>query len=174
MKKIVSLLFIVTLLLPLVACGNQTEEIVIPSSFFSEEEVEQIIEEVDGDDDAEVTINDDGDFVYQMPKAEYDEMMTELADDIDEMIEGIDSDESISSVTSIEANGDYSVFTITVDRAAFEEGFEGMFVMGLGISGVFYQIFDTSSDQESVTIEYVDAETNEVYDSIVYPDALEE
>ena len=174
MKKLSRVLVIMVLMLPLVACGNQTEEIVMPASFFSEDEVEQILAEMDADDDVDVSINDDGDFVYQMPKDEYDEMMNELAASIDEMIEEIVSDDTLRSVNAIEANDDYSVYTVTVDRAAFEEGFEGMFVMGLGMSGMFYQIFNTSSDEASVLIEYVDAETNDVYDSIVYPDALEE
>lgn len=174
MKKIISVLMVASLLLYLAACGNQTEQVVIPQTFFSEAELESIMAELDVDDEAEVTINEDGDLVYEMPKDEYDEMMEELAEGIDEMIDDVLSDETITSVQSIDVNDDYATYEVVVDRAAFEEGLEGMFILGLGISGLMYQTFDNTTDQQSVTFNYIDQATDEVYDTVVYPDALED
>jgi len=174
MKKLISVLITGSLLLLITACGNQTEQVVIPQTFFSEAELEEIMAELEVDDEAEVTINEDGDLVYEMPKDEYDDMMEELAEGIDEMIEDVLSDETITAVQSIEVNSDYDTYEITVDRVVFEESLQGMFILGLGISGLIYQTFDNTTDEQSVTFNYIDEATGEVYDTVVYPDALEE
>lgn len=174
MKKALSFIVVLSLLLLTVACGSQTETIVIPQTFFSEAELEEIMEEMEVEGETELTVNEDGDFVYEMPKDEYDEMMAELATNIDEMISEILADETMSAVKAIEANDGYDTFDITVDRASFEEGFQGMFILGLGITGMMYQMFDNSTETETVTFNYIDEATNDVYDTVVYPDALED
>jgi hypothetical protein len=174
MKKLISVLITGSLLLLITACGNQTEQVVIPQTFFSEAELEEIMAELEVDGEVEVTINEDGDLVYEMPKDEYDDMMEELAEGIDEMIEDVLSDETITAVQSIKVNDDYDTYEVTVDRVVFEESLQGMFILGLGISGLMYQTFDNTTDEQSVTFNYIDEATGEVYDTVVYPDALEE
>lgn len=174
MKKLISVLIVSSLLLLITACGNQTEQVVIPQTFFSEAELEEIMAELEVDEEAEVTINDNGDLVYEMPKEEYDEMMAELGEGIDEMIDDVLSDETISAVKSIEVNDDYDTYEVTVDRVVFEESLQGMFILGLGISGLMYQTFDNTTDKQSVTFNYIDEATGDVYDTVVYPDALED
>ena len=49
-----------------------------------------------------------------------------------------------------------------------------MFILGLGISGLMYQTFDNTTDKQSVTFNYIDEATGDVYDTVVYPDALED
>ncbi|QHJ72283.1 hypothetical protein [Planococcus halotolerans] len=45
----------------------------------------------------------------------------------------------------------------------------------LGMSGSFYQVYDIAdADSFEVVIEMADAETGEVFDTITYPEALEE
>ncbi|GEM02188.1 hypothetical protein SAMN05421839_1294 [Halolactibacillus halophilus] len=174
MKKLISVLIVGSLMLFITACGNQTEQVVIPQTFFSEAELEEIMAEMEVDDEAEVTVNDDGDLVYEMPKEEYDEMMEELAEGIDEMIEDVLSDDTISAVKAIDVNDDYDMYEITVERVEFEESLQGMFILGLGISGVMYQTFDNTTDSQSVTFDYIDEATGDVYDTVIYPEALED
>ena len=100
--------------------------------------------------------------------------MAELGEGIDEMIDDVLSDETISAVKSIEVNDDYDAYEVTVDRVVFEESLQGMFILGLGISGLMYQTFDNTTDEQSVTFNYIDEATGEVYDTVVYPDALED
>lgn len=174
MKKLVASSFLIFVLLFVAGCGNQTEQVVIPQSFFSEEELDNIIKEMEVEGEVDVTMNEDGNLVYNMPKDEYDEMMEEFRDNIDDMIEDVLEDETLSAVNDISVNNRYNTFDVTVDRAVFEESFQGMFILGLGISGVMYQTFDNTSDSDSVTFNFIDQATGDVYDTVVYPDALEE
>lgn len=62
-----------------------------------------------------------------------------------------------------------------MEKEAFENSFDGFAALGLGMSGIYYQLFDgVDMDKNKVTIHLKDDSTGEVYDSIVYPDALEE
>ena len=47
--------------------------------------------------------------------------------------------------------------------------------MGLGMSGMLYQLFNgVDPDDYKVKINLKDEVTDEVFDSVIYPDALEE
>ncbi|OIU66592.1 hypothetical protein BHE18_16530 [Rossellomorea aquimaris] len=49
------------------------------------------------------------------------------------------------------------------------------FILPVGFFFFFYQLYDGADpDNYEVTLEMTDAETGEVFDTIVYPDALEE
>ena len=62
-----------------------------------------------------------------------------------------------------------------VDKAAFENSFDGSTVLGIGLQGSMYQLFNGANpDDYKVTISTKDEATQEVFGEVIYPDALEE
>jgi hypothetical protein len=61
-----------------------------------------------------------------------------------------------------------------VDQKAFESGFAGFVELGLGVSAMYYQLFEgVKPDDFKVKIFLKNAATQEVFKTIVYPDAFE-
>ncbi|OED31981.1 hypothetical protein BHE17_04685 [Planococcus maritimus] len=150
-------------------------EVTIPAGFFEGEDPEQVAAEAEQEGIEKVTVNDDGSVTYKMSKAQHKEMMAELATSVEEAKTDILESGDFPSIQSIETSDNYDRFTVNVDRESYEGSFDGFATITLGLVGSFYQLYDGADpDNYEVTLEMTDAETGEVFDTIVYPDALEE
>jgi len=79
------------------------------------------------------------------------------------------------SIKEISYNKDFSEFDIKVDREAYENGLDGFAIFGLVLSGAYYGAFDGKTEDDlKLTFNMIDAATNEVFDSTVFPDDMEE
>ncbi len=154
-------------------------EVTIPSFFFEEDgelDVDKVIADAKADGIDKVTYNeDDGSFTFKMSKSKHKEVMeetkTELVASIDEMIDS----GNFSSIQDIKYNKSFSKFTMFVERDAFENSIDGFATLTLGLSGMMYQLFDgVDAEDCKVTIDIKDVETGEVFDSVVFPDDLNE
>jgi hypothetical protein len=93
-----------------------------------------------------------------------------MKDGIDETI-----DEAIAEnpdlFRKVTYNSSVSRFTVTVNQSAFEASFEAPFIgFGLGLGGLFYQIFDgVPKDKQEVIIDFVDEESGAVFDTQRWP-----
>ncbi|MBB5175046.1 hypothetical protein [Texcoconibacillus texcoconensis] len=180
MKKVLSLLLAVAVLLS--ACGGADEaeenvEITIPASFFEEEELDpdELIDEALDEGVEDVIENEDGSMTYVMTPEMHQELMAELEEASNETMETIKNDEQMVSIVDITANEDYSEFTMIVDQEAFENSFDGFAVLALGMSGMYYQLFSGVDEEDfQVTINIEDEETGEVFDTIEFPADAEE
>lgn len=150
-------------------------EVTIPATFFEGEEIEQIIAEAKEDGIKEVVQNDDGSITYKMSKADHKKMLKDMENDINSTIEDITTNEDFTSIQDIKANKNFSEFTMVVDQEAFENSFDGFAALSLAFSGMFYQLFNgVAPDDYAVTVHIEDATSGEVFDSIIYPDALQD
>lgn len=150
-------------------------EVTIPAGFFEGEDPEQLAAEAEEEGIEEATVNDDGSVTYKMSKAQHKEMMAELATSVEEAKTDILESGDFPSIQSIETSDNYDRFTVNVDRQAYEDSFDGFATITLGLVGSFYQLYDGADpDNYEVTLEMTDAETGEVFDTIVYPEALDE
>lgn len=155
--------------------GLLSVEINLPASFFEGEDIDDVIAEAEEEGVAEVTRNDDGSLTYKMPKSKHKEMMADMKEGLLEYIDELTSDEEYLSIKEVTYQKSFKEFTVVVEKAAFENGFDGFAALGLGMSGLYYQLFNGANMEESkVTIHIEDEATGEVFNSIVYPDALEE
>lgn len=150
-------------------------EYTFPAYMIESDSIDQIILEAKADGVDEVIQNSDGSLTFKMLKSKHIEMMKDLEDglksSIDEMIYG----EDIPSVQDITYNKTFSEFTLTVDRNTYENSFDGLAAISLGMSGMFYQIFDgVNPDNSKVTIHAKDVATGEVFSTNVFPDDLGE
>jgi major membrane immunogen (membrane-anchored lipoprotein) len=148
-------------------------EITLPASLFEGEDVDNSIAEAE-EDGIEVKKNDDGSLTYKMSKSKHKEMMEELETGLIESVEEMKNSEDFVSIQDVTYNKSFSEFTMVVDKAAYENSFDGFATFGLALSGMYYQLFDGVDPNEyEVKIMMKDAATDEVFDEVVYPEALE-
>ncbi|WP_428912354.1 hypothetical protein [Niallia sp. Krafla_26] len=154
--------------------GLLNVEVTLPASFFEGQDIDTVIAEMEKED-IKITKNDDGSLTYKMSKRKHKEMMKDIGTSIDEGIEEMKSSEEYPSIKDITHNKDFTEFTLVVDKAAFENSFDGFAVLGLGLQGSMYQLFN-GADPENyrVTISTKDEATQEVFSEVIYPDALED
>lgn len=155
--------------------GLLNVEVTLPASMFEGQDIDQVIAEAEAEGVKDVTQNDDGSLTYKMSKAKHKEMLQELKTSIEESTNEMKNGEDYPSIKDVTYNKSFTEFTLVVNRGDFENSMDGFATFGLGISGMYYQMFE-GVDQEDykVTIAIKDEETNEVFDTIVYPDDLEE
>ena len=111
---------------------------------------------------------------YKMSKSKHKELMKEMEKQMTAAIEEIKNEDNYSSIQDIQATDSYSEFMLSVDREEYENSLDGFAVMGLGVTGMLYQLFDGAGPEEyDVTINVVDAAKEEVFDTIKYPEAFE-
>ncbi|MFB4164301.1 hypothetical protein ACE1TI_10795 [Alteribacillus sp. JSM 102045] len=150
-------------------------EVTLPASFLEEQDVDQVTEDAKEAGVSEVTENEDGSITYKMSKSTHKEMMDEMEEELNDTIEEVKNSDDYVSIEDVTTDQSFSEFTLIVDREAYENSFDGFAALGLGISGMYYQLFDGASPADyEVSIHVEDAETEEVFDTIVYPDAFEE
>jgi len=155
--------------------GVFSVEITLPASLFEGEDIDEVIAEAKEDGVSDVTVHDDGSLTYKMSKSKHNEMMREMKDDLLEYIEETKNSEDYKSIKDITHNKVFSEFTLLVDQEAFENSFDGFAALGLGMSGLYYQLFDgVAPDDYEVTVFIENLNTGEVFDTIVYPDAFEQ
>lgn len=154
--------------------GLLNVEVTLPASMFEGEDMDSSIAEAEKEG-IKVTRNDDGSATYKMSKGKHKEMMKEMEAELQKTIADTKNGEDYPSVKEVSHNKDYSEFTLEVEREAYENSFDGFAVFGIGLSGMFYQLFNGVDPVEyEVKILVKDTATGEVFDEIIYPDAMEE
>lgn len=184
-KKIYAILLATTLALSLVACGGNndsskeseanndkievdenllTVELTIPSDFVGEttqEELNQTVEEEDGI--KSITLNEDGSATYVMTKKKHKEMMSEIKTGIDEELQAMVGSEDYPNFTKVEANEDYTSFTITTTSTELDLA-ESFSVMNLYVQGGLYNVFN-GTPADNIHVDFVNATSGEVIES---------
>lgn len=157
-----------------VSKGLLNVEVTIPAEFFEEDELIDIAAQAEEEDGKVTTINDDGSVTYKMTKAQHKEMMKEMKVNLEEYVDELIVDDDFASIHDVTYNKNFSKFTMTVDQEAFENSFDGFAVLGVGMGGMFYQLYDgVNADKMNVAIDTVDESTGEVIGTVNYPEDLE-
>lgn len=148
-------------------------EITLPASMFEGEEIDSVISDAEKEG-IKINKNDDGSLTYKMSKSKHKEMMKELETGLLDTIEDMKSSGDFTSIQDIIYNKSYSEFILVVDREAYENSFDGFATLGLGLSGMYYQLFNgVKQDDYEVKILVKDFNSNEIFDEIVYPEELD-
>ncbi|NMD72624.1 hypothetical protein HHO41_20510 [Bacillus sp. DNRA2] len=154
--------------------GLLNVEVTLPASMFEDEDVDSAIAKAEANG-IKVTKYNDGSVTYKMSKSRHKEMIKDLEKELIKSIDEMKNDAELASIQDITHNQSFSELTLIVDKVAYENSFDGFAVLGLGFSGMYYQLFNgIDVDHLKVTIFVKDGATGEVFDEIVYPDALED
>lgn len=155
--------------------GLLNVEVTFPASFFEDEDYSHVEDQAKADGVGEVIKNDDGSVTFKMSKATHQELLTEAEEGINEFIEELKTNAEFESIEDVTANSTYSEFSLVVNQETFENSLDRFAALGLGIQGLYYQLFDgVNPDDYEVTISLESTDTGEVFDTIVFPEALEE
>ncbi|MEA0565054.1 hypothetical protein [Lysinibacillus irui] len=155
--------------------GLLNVEVTIPATLYEGQDIDSIISKAKDSGIKEVIKNDDGSLTYKMSKSEHKEMMKELKEGIVKSVEELKTSEDFVSINDVAYNKSFSEFTLTVNKEKFEGSFDAIASFGLGLAGMYYQLFNGAEvDDYKVSVNFKDESNGEVFDTIVYPDDLNE
>ncbi|MGM9949933.1 MAG: hypothetical protein ACI33P_07385 [Lysinibacillus sp.] len=155
--------------------GLLNVQVTLPASFFEGKTEEEIVAVAKEDGISEVKVNEDGSVTYTMSKSKHKEMMKEMEDGIVEMIKEVVESDDYPSIKEISYNKDFDEFDVKVDRELYENGLDGFAILGLVMGSAYYSAFNGDSPEDmKITFNMIDATTDEVFETTVYPDDLEE
>ncbi len=113
----------------------------------------------------------DGSFKYTFERSKYKEYLNSLKEETKKSIDSITSDTDYKSISKIEYNNNFSNITILANKEEYKNSLDSIAVSACGIAGMLYQAFDTSAPH-TVIINIKDNSTGEVFDTVKFPDAL--
>ncbi|PLT47575.1 hypothetical protein NYE40_20245 [Paenibacillus sp. FSL W8-1187] len=154
--------------------GLLNHEITLPASFFEGQELDAAIEAAKKNGVTDVKRNEDGSVTYKMPRSVHGKMMDEMKASLLTSIDELKAGETFQSVKDIEYSKDFSEFTLIVDQAKFEGSFDAFAAIGVALPAMYYRLFDgVPQDENKVTVKMQDQASGEVFQTVVYPDAME-
>ena len=146
-------------------------ELTLPASFFDDETPTELTDEQKENGFKSMKANEDGSVTYKIGKSEYDKLLKKIHDSAFEAISNISND--FASVVEIKMSSDFKKATIIVERQAFENSFDGFVVLGLWMQSSFCQMFAGVKESDmKLTMDFQDNNTSEIFDTVIYPDAL--
>lgn len=155
--------------------GLLNVEVTIPATLYKGQDIDSIISEAKNSGIKEVIKNDDGSLTYKMSKSEHKKMMKELKERIVKSVEELKTSEDFTSINDVAYNKSFSEFTLTVNKEKFEGSFDALASFGLALAGMYYQLFNGADvEHYKVTVYIKDESNGEVFDTMVYPDELNE
>lgn len=136
-------------------------EIIVPSDFLDEgttqEELDQIAKE---NGYKSITLNEDGSATYIMTKAQHKEMMSGIAQGIEESLAEMVGSDEYPSIVEIKTNDDYSQYIVVLntDEVGFAESFT---VLGFYMFTGMYHVFN-GTEVDNINVQFVNEATGEV------------
>lgn len=118
----------------------------------------------------DVTFDEDGSATFRMSRATHRQVMAEVRD---EVVTGLASlPDDFRSIEQVDHNRDFSRIALTVDRHAWEGGFDELAALAIAFAVGLYHAFDgTDPDDLQINVGVIDTAINEVFDTIMLSDA---
>lgn len=138
-------------------------ELTIPAEYVGETTQEELDATAKEKGFKLAALNEDGSATYIMTKVQHQEMMDEITISINESLAELIGSEEYPSFTNIEANEDFSVFTITTTSTELDLT-ESFSVVMFYMYGGMYNIFN-GTPVDNVHVDFVNTETGEVISS---------
>lgn len=128
----------------------------------TQEQLDQEVAESNGDIKS-ATLNDDGTATYVMDGAYHKQMLQDFADSINGELEAMVGSEDYPNFTAIEANDDFTSFTVTTKSTTLDLN-EAFSVMGFYFYGGMYGVL-SGDEAENIHVDFVNADTGEIIES---------
>lgn len=144
-------------------------ELTIPSDYVGDTTQEELEAEANEKGYKSVTLNDDGSATYVMTKSQHEDMMNEMAENINSSLDDMIASENYPNFTSIEANDTFTEFTVTTKSAELDLN-EAFSVMTFYMYGGMYNIFN-GTPVDNVHVDFVNADSGEIISSSDSKDA---
>lgn len=149
-------------------------EILLPDALFEEEDIEEIIAAAREENDVSIIKDNNGYFILVMSRDANEEIVRELEAGLLEFIADVKTNPAYVSIVDLTHDPSFTEFNLIVDKEAFEQSFDGFAALGLGVMGMYYQMFSgIVTDDIKVTVLVEDNSSGEVFEAYIYPDALD-
>ncbi len=186
-KKFLGIVMVATLALSMIACGDNkdktvnssdskiendkievdenllTVELTIPADIVGETTQEELDQTAKEEGIKSITLNEDGSASYVMSKKKHKEMMSDIKAGIDEELEALIGSEDYPNFTKVEANKDYTVFTITTTSTELDLA-ESFSVLNFYVQGGLYNAFN-GTPVDNIHVDFVNAASGEIISS---------
>lgn len=150
-------------------------EFTMPASILKDQNMDSITADAKKIGIDEITTNTDGSVTFRMPKDAHKELMKKAGKGMLQGIEDLKSGNYLAFIKDVKHNKAFSEFTFIVDQKAYESSFNAMENLSIGAAAMSYQaIAGVSTEELKVTINIQDEGTGTIFDTIIYPDALNE
>lgn len=150
-------------------------KITLPKSFVDDSETAELTDEQKSQGFKSIKKNEDGSVTYTISKSAHKSLMEEMKKTTSDELKKMATDGTYSSIKEVTFNDNFSKITLLVDEEKFNNSFDGLATLAVGMSGMMYQIFDgTEASKISVTVELKNNITQEVFSTVKYPDAMNE
>ena len=198
-KRLLSVLLMVTLSLSIIACGGSNEstntenetsettdenqtievdenlltvELTVPADYIGETTQEELDAAAKENGFKSITLNEDGSATYVMTKGQHKELMSGMTNEFNAALAEMVGSEDYPNFTNIEANSDFTNFTITTTSTEldFNESFSTMVFYMYG--GMYNAFNGTSVD--NIHVDFVNADSGENISSADSADMDEE
>lgn len=136
-------------------------EITIPESFLDEGITQEDLDaEVKESGFQSATLNEDGSVTYIMTKAQHEEMMAGIKEEINQSLQDMIDPETYPTFVEVTANDDYSQFTVktTSSELGLTESFS---VLAFYLYGGMYHAFN-GTQVDDIAVLFVNADTGEI------------
>ena len=155
--------------------GLLNVEVTLPAGFFEGRTEEEIVADAEEGGVSETVVNEDGSVTYTMSKSKHKEMMQKMEDSMVGMVKEVVESGDYPSIKEISYNKDFDEFDVKVDREAYESSLDSFAILGLVMGSSYYGAFNGVSPEDmKITFNLMDVNTDEVFETSVYPDDLEE
>lgn len=149
--------------------------ITLPASMFEGEDVNASAEKMKEEGCKEATVNEDGSITVKVSKSKHKEMMEEMRASMIEYLEEMKTSEDFKSIKDVTYNEDFTKFTLEVIQDEYEGSFDSFSAMGIGMMSSMYHIYNgVLAEKVKVTIDIKNFETDEIFNTVTYPDDLNE
>lgn len=198
-KRLLSVLLIATLSLSIIACDGKSEstntenetsettdenqtievdenlltvELTVPADYIGETTQGELDAAAKEKGFKSITLNEDGSATYVMTKGQHKELMSEMTNEFNAALAEMVGSEDYPNFTNIEANSDFTNFTITTTSTEldFNESFSTMVFYMYG--GMYNAFNGTSVD--NIHVDFVNADSGENISSADSADMDEE
>ena len=138
-------------------------ELTIPADFADGATQEDLDKTANEKGYKSATLNSDGSVTYVMTKAQHKKMMDEMAEEINAELQGLVGSEDYPNFTKVEANSDYTKFTISTTSTELDLA-ESFSVINFYMQGGLYNIFN-GTPVDNIHVDFVNAESGEIISS---------
>lgn len=140
-----------------------TVELTIPADYMGEATQEDLSAIAKEKGYKSITLNDDGSATYVMSKTQHQEMMQELAININNGLSDMVASEDYPNFTEIVANDDFTEFKVTTTSTELGLN-ESLSVIAYYMYGGMYNVFN-GTPTDNVHVDFINADSGEIINS---------
>lgn len=194
MKRIVSIIMVLSLIIALTSCSGRSSEkknssdeessesqvvvdeslltvdVNIPASFFDEEDpaTAELTEEQKADGYKSAKVNDDGSVTYTIKKSSWKKILADYKEELIKSLNDIAASDDYPSIKKVTFNDDFTKIVLDVDKDQYENSFDSFANLTIYISVAYYQIF--SQKEAACSIAARDISSGKTFSVANYPD----